>query len=262
MIRKEGCLSVMKARVALVVAIVVGFVTIGLNIALVANKITRLQLTLRERSASQAKAETALTAANGNLERTKSALQQTTDVLATTERANQALVASVEEERARANKFSEKVALVQQELKDTKANLAAYESLMTLQQAVSASRQINGLQQELTSMKEQTNELTRIIRLQEAELDFKRGNIVFMPAALAGTVLTADPKWQFVVLDAGTDQGVVMHGELLVSRRGKLVGKVIVRRVDKNQSIANVISGWELTDILEGDEVIPAHPRS
>ena len=86
--------------------------------------------------------------------------------------------------------------------------------------------------------------------------------MIAMPAALAGKVLVTDPKWQFIVLDAGIHQGVVKHGELLVSRGGKLVGKVIVQRVAKDRSIANVMPGWELTEILEGDEVMPAHPRS
>jgi len=63
-------------------------------------------------------------------------------------------------------------------------------------------------------------------------------------------------------LNIGEDQGVKEEGELLVSRGGKLVAKVIVRSMDKNRSIANVIPGWKLGDVIEGDEVSPAHPAS
>jgi hypothetical protein len=51
-------------------------------------------------------------------------------------------------------------------------------------------------------------------------------------------------------------------GELLVHRNGKLVAKVIVRRAEKNRCIANVMPGWELAEIKEGDAAIPAHPGS
>jgi cell shape-determining protein MreC len=71
-----------------------------------------------------------------------------------------------------------------------------------------------------------------------------------------------DPKWDFVVLNIGQDQGVLENGELLVSREGKLVAKIVVRSVEKNRCIANVVPGWKLGEVIEGDEVSPAHPAS
>jgi len=56
--------------------------------------------------------------------------------------------------------------------------------------------------------------------------------------------------------------GVLQNGELLVSRDGKLVAKVIVRSVQRDRSIANLVPGWKLGDVYEGDQVIPAHPAS
>ena len=85
---------------------------------------------------------------------------------------------------------------------------------------------------------------------------------VTLPADLKGKVLVADPKWNFVVLNVGEDQGVLERGELLVNRNGKLVAKVIVRSVQKDRCIANVLPGWELGEVMEGDQVIPAHPAS
>jgi cell shape-determining protein MreC len=69
-----------------------------------------------------------------------------------------------------------------------------------------------------------------------------------------------DPKWQFVVLDVGEDQGIIKDGELLVSRDGKLVAKVVVRSVEKGRSIANLMPGWTFGEVVEGDLVSPAHP--
>jgi hypothetical protein len=85
---------------------------------------------------------------------------------------------------------------------------------------------------------------------------------VTLRADLHGKIIVVDPKWDFVVLNIGEDQGVKPEGELLVSREGKLVAKVIVRTVEKDRSIANLVPGWKLGDMFEGDEVSPAHPAS
>lgn len=83
-----------------------------------------------------------------------------------------------------------------------------------------------------------------------------------LPPGLRGKVLVSDPKWNFVVINVGEDQGVLEQGELLVNRDGKLVAKVKVRTVQKDRSIANIIPGWQLGEVVEGDQVIPAHPAS
>jgi hypothetical protein len=65
-----------------------------------------------------------------------------------------------------------------------------------------------------------------------------------------------------VVLNVGGDQGALEAGELLVNRNGRLVGKVKITSVQKDRSVANVVPGWLLGEILEGDLVVPAHPAS
>ncbi|HEY2329535.1 MAG TPA: hypothetical protein VGI63_06950, partial [Verrucomicrobiae bacterium] len=87
-------------------------------------------------------------------------------------------------------------------------------------------------------------------------------NVVKLRSDLHGRILAVDPKWDFVVLNVGEDQGVISDGEMLVSRGGKLVAKVIVRSVQKDRSIANLVPGWKLGDMVEGDEVSPAHPAT
>ena len=252
----------MKTHIILVIAILAGLTTIGLNTIVVRDKITGLQLNLREQSAARERAEVTLATAEKNLAQASHALQRTTAALKTTEEANQSLLARIKDQDARAAAASRNLVVLEQKYNDTKANLAAYESVMTVEQAATVSRKIKSLQTELAVAKKENVSMAKIVAQQEAELNRRRGNIVFMPATLAGIVLATDPKWQFVVLSAGSDQGVVEHGELLVSRGGNLVGKVIVQRTEKDQSIANIMPGWELTEILEGDTVVPAHPRS
>ena len=83
-----------------------------------------------------------------------------------------------------------------------------------------------------------------------------------LPPGLLGKVLVSDPKWNFVVLNVGEDQGVLQYGELLVNRNGKLVAKIRVSTVEKDRSVANILPGWQLGEVMEGDQVIPAYPAS
>jgi cell shape-determining protein MreC len=77
-----------------------------------------------------------------------------------------------------------------------------------------------------------------------------------MPAGLKGKVLAVDPKYDFVVLNIGDDQGVKKRGEMLVDRDGKLLGKVRIYSVQKDRCVANILSDWKQGSIMEGDEVL------
>ncbi len=79
---------------------------------------------------------------------------------------------------------------------------------------------------------------------------------VILPAGLKGKVVTVDPKWDFVVINLGTNDGLLLNGQMLVARDGKLLAKVRIVNVMENKAIANVVSGWKLDDILEGDTVL------
>ena len=77
-----------------------------------------------------------------------------------------------------------------------------------------------------------------------------------LPNGLTGKVLAVDPKYDFVVLDIGATKGVAPMGTLLVSRNSKLVAKIKVSGVQEERSIANIIPGWKLAQVREGDQVI------
>lgn len=76
------------------------------------------------------------------------------------------------------------------------------------------------------------------------------------PPGLTGKIVAVDPKYQFVVLDIGGNQGLITRGHLLVNRNGKFMGKVAVASVDTSSSVANIIPEWQQGDLLEGDLVI------
>ena len=79
---------------------------------------------------------------------------------------------------------------------------------------------------------------------------------VSLPQNLHGTVTAVDAQFDFVVLDIGESQGAREHGELLVSRGEKLIGKLRILDVKKDHSIANILSDWKQGEIQTGDLVI------
>jgi hypothetical protein len=79
---------------------------------------------------------------------------------------------------------------------------------------------------------------------------------VILPEGLKGVVMAVDPKYDFVVLDIGDDQGAKERGELMVDRKGKLIGKVRITSVQKDRCVATILSEWKRGEVREGDQVI------
>lgn len=100
--------------------------------------------------------------------------------------------------------------------------------------------------------------LIRRVRDMEVELDLYRGtndvDVVLKPGT-KGKILVVDPKWDFVVLDIGANAELKLNGVLVVSRAGKFIGKVKVTAIHPDRSIANVMPGSKLQELLEGDQV-------
>jgi hypothetical protein len=135
---------------------------------------------------------------------------------------------------------------------------------MNPQQAANAQKEIKRLQDSVAAIDTENKVLLqRVVKLDNKLKVYEvEGYVVELPASLKGTVTVVDPKWNFVVLNVGGDQGVLEHGELLVNRNGRLVAKVRVSSVQKGSCVANVVPGWQLGEVLEGDMAIPAHPSS
>ena len=166
-----------------------------------------------------------------------------------------------------AGDLADKLAKATKDLSDTKDELFAYQSSgLTSAQVLSLVKDLKALQANLTGAHEENKLLGQKLKKVENELAFYKEpeHKVPLPASAQGKILISDPKWDFVILNIGVDQGVLERGELLVSRNGRLVGKVIVRSVQKDRSIANVLPGWKIGDaaVMEGDLVIPAYPES
>ena len=58
-----------------------------------------------------------------------------------------------------------------------------------------------------------------------------------------------------MVLDIGSNDGVVENASMIIYRDGKLVGKLKVTSVEPSIAIADILADWQQTPPLEGDTV-------
>jgi hypothetical protein len=257
----------MLIRISLVIAILAGLAAGALNFLKVKEKIETLATERNDWHGKFDKTDAELTTTKRDLDKTSKDLKQTQDTLAATSQERDAAVKEAATQIKKATELAGKLTTTTEERDDARANLAAYVATGYKPEQISAlGKQIDKTQKALEAMADEKKILQLALTRKTAELERFTGpdKPIEMPAKLQGKIVVSDPKWDFVVVNVGEDEGVLPYGELLVSRAGVLVAKVIVRDVQKGRSIANVMPGWKMAgvEIMEGDQVIPAHPAS
>lgn len=246
-------------RIALIIAIVAGLAAAGLNFYKVQEVI---KTTMAERDQEKTEKETAQKLAadtKKDLDKTKKELVSTTKDLNETK-------SSLKKETARANEH-------EKQAKDLTAKLSKSESdrdtaqreLVQWQTIGMKPDQIKGVIADRNKFREDKEILMEENKIIAANLKKKSDELARLidpeerPPAMPGvkgTVVAVDPKYDFVVLNIGGNQGVIERGEMLVNRNGKLVAKVKIFSVDQNRSIANVLPNWKNAEVMEGDQVL------
>jgi uncharacterized protein (DUF3084 family) len=255
----------MLIRISLIVAIVAALAAGALNVFQVREKITTLISERDDYHNQRDQFQIELASTKKELAKTQSDLAETQQELTDTQAARDKAVADDAAQTKRADDLSDKLAKTTQERDDARNNLAAYTATgLSSDQVGKLNGMLKNAQTEIEAINEEKDVLQRAVNRLTTRLAKYEGpeQDVKLRADLKGKIMVVDPKWDFVVLDIGEDQGVLEDGELLVSRDGKLVAKVIVRSVEKDRCIANVVPGWQLGEVIEGDEVTPAHPAS
>jgi hypothetical protein len=248
-------------RSALITAILATLLATGVSIVRIRQKIIVLQTSLKRETVARQAAEIGWAQTKADLSRRAASLDQTKIALTSANAAKEKLAADLGAERKRAEVLANGLAQTTQERNDALAELARFkEPGFTPEQLLGIARELNNLRDALAE--ERLKNQMAALRIEELIKVLPADEPVPLPAGLRTRVSVTDPKWRFVVLDAGKDQGVLRQGELLISRNGKLVGKVRVSRVEKDRSIANMVPGWEFGEVMEGDLVLPAFPRS
>lgn len=255
----------MLLRISLIVAIIAGLAVGGLNFIKVKEKVTTLASDRDNEKKMKEQAQTELRNTKSELAKTSAELKTTKATLEATSAERDKAVSDLAAKTKEADRLSADLAKTRNERNDAQAELASYKATdLTPPQILLINKQFKDLQKSLEGAQDENKVLGQKISKLQTELDrfISPDKPVYLPASLMGKVLTTDPKWNFVVLNVGLDQGIKEYGELLVNRNGKLVAKIIVRRAEKNRCVANVMPGWQLGEVMEGDQVTPAHPES
>ena len=255
----------MLIRISLIIAIIAGLAAGVINFIKVKEKIDVVVVERNDWNQKYVKTDAELTTTKGTLAKTEKELTTTKETLASTQQERDKAVAEADVQIKKSTELTEKLAVTVRERDDSRAELAAYTSTgYKPEQIAGLGKQIRQAQEALEASLEEKKILSVSLQKTEDELKWIKGETAYVKlrADLKGKILVADPKWEFVVLNVGQDEGAKLHGELLVSRNGKLVAKVIISEVQKGRCIANVLPGWKLGDVLEGDQVIPAYPES
>ena len=162
------------------------------------------------------------------------------------------------QQRARGDELDTQLSEVTDQLLDARRELQSWIALGVDQQYVYTMKQrIADAHDEIAAITEEKNVLLRQMDQMRYELGRFVGPTqkVVMRDGLEGNVQAIDSDWGFVIVNVGEKDGARENGELLVSREGKLIGKLLISSVEDNRSIANVIPGWVQSDIQVGDVV-------
>ncbi len=252
-------------RISLIVAIILALAAGGLNFVMVKQKITFIQGQRKEEKTAKEAAQKDARETHQTLDKTTAELKTTKATLDATTAERDKAVAEAASQSKRADTVTAERDKIRKERDDAQAELTSYRlTELKPEQIIAMNKQFKDLQKSLEGSQEENKVLGQTIVKLKNELAIYKNeeHIVELPARLKGKIIITDPKWNFVIVDVGQDQGVLEQGELLVNRNGKLVAKVKVRSVQKDRSVANVMPGWQLGEVMEGDQVIPAHPAS
>ncbi len=241
-------------RVFLIVAVAAGLAAAAVAYVRVGGKITELNTELTttkgqrdQLQTSEIKLKKDLRTANENLASTTAELSETKSTLEVTQ-------TEAQRQRVRADQLEEERDKYLLERNETQTELAVWRAFNRTPEEIRALIAENGrLVGENGGLAEENRILGRKVGSLTTRLARYEGREQKVPLRhdLRGEVVAVDPKYDFVVLNIGENDGVLERGEMLVNRGGKLVAKVRVLSVEPQSSVANVLPNWRQADIMD-----------
>jgi hypothetical protein len=249
----------MLLRISLIGAILLGLAVGVINFVSISDKI-KTTIDQRDQNAKDRDEQTGLkNKALKELASTKTMLQRTNDMLVATMKERDDAVQKAETSDKAAADANAALAKTKADLQSTQNDLEAWHALGIPIEKIRATL---ASIKDLTEEKEALTLENKIVnkKYQDAQEEINRISVpdyeVKMIPGLRGTVTAVDPRFEFVVLNIGDKQGVRLHGRFLVSEKGKLISKVEVQSVSPDSCIANVVAGYKLGEIMEGDQAL------
>jgi ABC-type transporter Mla subunit MlaD len=251
----------MLLRICLILAILTGVGVIGVSQFMLKPQIEEIITTRDYNKTEWDKSKSELAKTKTTLKNTSEKLAKTESTLEETKTQLTATTAKFEGEQKRANGLQDNLNKSNGELKAAKDELFAYTSTSIkpeeIKGLVASVKSLTVENQSLVAEVKVFSDKAKTLKTQLDVLLGKENQDPPLPRDLRGKVVVVDPKWDFLVLDIGAKSSLVQNGVLLVSRNGELVAKVRVMEVQENRSIANIMPGWKIKDVTEGDLVLP-----
>ncbi len=250
----------MLLRICLILAILVGagtiFVTQKMAREHVQGIITVREENIKGRAQEKARADKS----ERDHTATKGLLATKTEALAKTEEELTGTKQQLTAANDRLSKTTTELTTAVERRKAVEAEIAKWESLgLKPEQIRQMMADLKKLQDAIVVLELEKGILNRTIAELKNKIELiigKEDYVVELPAGTKGNVVAVDPKWNFVILDIGADKGMLEGGVLMVHRNSQLVGKVRIREVLPHRSVANLMPGWKLGEIEEGDQVL------
>jgi peptidoglycan hydrolase CwlO-like protein len=184
-----------------------------------------------------------------NLETTKQDLSMTKDELARTQ-------SDLDRTRAQVDALNQSITEKNTQIAQQESRIDGLEQeKVSLQiQMDDLNNQIVQVQDELRDSEDKVLTLEQTVAQLETELGYNSDKP--LPRGLTGRVLFVNRDWNFVVIDLGSDQGLVANAEMLIHRDDSLIGKVTISGIARTMAIAELNSDWAQADVKEGDFVV------
>jgi hypothetical protein len=251
----------MLLRICLIIAIVGGLAAGALSFIKVQDIIVTTRAARDEWHGKYDTEHTTRMTAESNLKKTKADLDKTQKELASTK-------TQLNDATAKVAELDKKNTELTETLEKTRADRDTAQQELEQWHLIPGGLkppQISALIDELATTKKARDTYiaeNKVLNDKVVELDTRWKNYfgdqgpVILPTGLKGKIVVVDPKFDFVILNIGKDQGVLERGEMMINRDGRLLGKVRIASVQKDRCIANILPDWKRGEIMEGDEVL------
>ena len=246
-------------RICLILSILAGLGALGVGQLRVAEKIKNVSAERDENATQRDQARTDATKSKSEAKKAKEDAEKMSQELGATKTELDGKTVRLAEQEKRANTLSVDLQKTTADKIEAQRALAQWLALgVTPDQVKGIQTSAKKASEERDAIEEEKKVLLRNNRQLAGELSRYKGDNakVELPTGLKGKVVAVDSKWEFVVLDIGSNNGLVEFGELMVNRNGKLVAKVVVTNVQATKSVANVLPEWKQADVQEGDVVL------
>ena len=243
----------------LILVIVLALAALGAGHFKVKEKIDGLNTDLEDAKRAEQQARAAQASAQNKARELEAEKEKLAGELANIENLLEEQTRIANQQRARAEELESDLRDTTIERNEAQQKLAQWNALgIDIQAAQSMKNDLVAAREEILAGKAERTILLRQIEQIKYDLSKYEGPDieVVMREGLKGSVVAVDDKWDFVIVSVGEKDGARQSGKLMVSREGKLVGKVQISSLDENQSIANILPNWKQGDIQVGDTVL------